>query len=269
MVFQNYTLFPNMTVWQNIAFPLKVRKWSQKAIDRRVAELLELVQLGEEIDRYPHQLSGGQQQRTALARALAPSPAVLLLDEPFASLDALIRQQLRTKIRQIQQTLQITTLFVTHDQAEAMAIADRIAVIRDGKIEQFASPLEIYEFPSTQFSASFIGSRNALELPIQDGKICYGNILTLTVSQISSKRAIIFFRPEDVELSNNGRGQVATILGKIFQGAFTRLHLSFQIEGKTGQFYADLPSRQAVNLKLNDTVMVSVNPAHVTVFPAD
>lgn len=269
MVFQSYALFPHMTVRQNIAFPLKVRKRSRKAIDKRVNELLELVQLVDEAERYPNQLSGGQQQRTALARALVASPAVLLLDEPLAALDALIRQQLREQIRQIQQTLKITTLFVTHDQAEAMAIADRIAVMSHGKIEQFASPFEIYESPTTQFSASFVGNRNALELPIQNGKIRYGNVLTLTASQISSKRAIIFFRPEDVEFSKNGRGQVATVLTKIFQGALTRLHLSIQIEGQIGQFYADLPSRQAANLKQDDTVLVYVNPAHVTVFPAD
>jgi putative spermidine/putrescine transport system ATP-binding protein len=269
MVFQSYALFPNMTVRQNIAFPLKVRKRSRKAIDKQVNELLELVQLVDEADRYPNQLSGGQQQRTALARALVASPAVLLLDEPLAAIDALIRQQLREQIRQIQQTLKITTLFVTHDQAEAMAIADRIAVMSHGKLEQFASPLEIYESPSTQFSASFIGNRNALELPIQNGKIRYGNVLSLTISQISSNRAIIFFRPEDVEFSTSDRGQVATVLTKIFQGALTRLHLSIQIEGQTGQLYADLPSRQAANLKPDDTVLVYVNPAHVTVFPAD
>lgn len=269
MVFQSYALFPHMTIRQNIAFPLKVRKRSRKAIDMRVNELLELVQLVDEAERYPNQLSGGQQQRTALARALVASPAVLLLDEPLAALDALIRQQLREQIRQIQQTLKITTLFVTHDQAEAMAIADRIAVMSHGKIEQFASPFEIYESPTTQFSASFVGNRNALELPIQNGKIRYGNVLTLTASQIYSKRAIIFFRPEDVEFSKNGRGQVATVLTKIFQGALTRLHLSIQIEGQIGQFYADLPSRQATNLRPDDTVLVYVNPAHVTVFPAD
>ena len=161
MVFQSYSLFPNMTVRQNIGFPLKVRGQSAAAINRRVEELLTLIGLTEWADRHPTQLSGGQQQRTALARALAPDPAVLLLDEPLSALDAVVRLHLRDEIRRIQQSIRTTALLVTHDQSEALAVADRVVVMRQGRIEQLATPASLYETPTTAFSASFIGNRNA------------------------------------------------------------------------------------------------------------
>jgi putative spermidine/putrescine transport system ATP-binding protein len=269
MVFQSYALFPNMTVRQNIAFPLTTRKKPAKRLEERVNELLELVQLTQQADRYPNQLSGGQQQRASLARALAPSPEVLLLDEPLSALDALVRNQLREEIRRIQQSLKITTLFVTHDQGEAMAIADRVAVMSNGKIEQIASPLELYETPATKFSASFIGNRNALELPLEEGRVRFGKILDMEVPGVSGKRAIVFFRPEDVEFSNNGIGHPAKVEGKIFQGSQTRLHLVAEAEGQVGRFYADLPSRQAIALESGSTVRVYINPNSARVFPAD
>ncbi|MFM7425993.1 MAG: ABC transporter ATP-binding protein [Elainella sp.] len=269
MVFQSYALFPNMTVRQNIAFPLTTRRKPPKRIDTRVEELLELVQLTQQGDRFPNQLSGGQQQRASLARALAASPQVLLLDEPLSALDALVRQQLREEIRRIQQTLQITTLFVTHDQGEAMAIADRVAVISQGKIEQIATPLELYETPATKFSASFVGNRNALELPLLEGRVRFGNVLDLAAPGVEGQRAIVFFRPEDVEFSQNGVGHPARVESKIFQGSQTRLHLVAEAEGQVGRFYADLPSRQAVALEPGSTVKVYINPTSARVFPAD
>lgn len=269
MVFQSYTLFPNMTVRQNIAFPLQVRKRSSRRIQERVNELLELVQLTDQVDRYPKQLSGGQQQRTALARALAGSPEVLLLDEPFSALDAIVRQQLREQIRHIQQTLRITTLFVTHDQSEALAIADRVAVMNHGRIEQVASPLELYQAPTTRFSASFIGSRNALELPIEAGRIRLGNLLDLPASNIAGKRAILFLRPEDIEINYTGQGHLAVVENKIFQGTLTRLQLSIDIEGQTERLYADLPTRQAIDCSPGKTVYIYINPAYAKVFAVD
>lgn len=269
MVFQSYALFPNMTVRQNIAFPLTTRKKPAKRLEERVDELLALVQLTQQADRFPNQLSGGQQQRASLARALAPSPEVLLLDEPLSALDALVRNQLREEIRRIQQSLKITTLFVTHDQGEAMAIADRVAVMSNGKIEQIASPLELYETPATKFSASFIGNRNALELPLEEGRVRFGKILDMEVPGVSGRRAIVFFRPEDVEFSNNGIGHPAKVESKIFQGSQTRLHLVAEAEGQVGRFYADLPSRQAIALESGSTVRVYVNPSSARVFPAD
>jgi putative spermidine/putrescine transport system ATP-binding protein len=234
-----------------------------------VEELLELVHLGPQGDRFPSQLSGGQQQRASLARALAASPQVLLLDEPLSALDALVRQQLREEIRRIQKTLQITTLFVTHDQAEAMAIADRVAVMRQGRIDQIATPLELYETPATRFSASFVGNRNALELPLRNGRIRFGQVLDMAAPELADGRAVVFFRPEDVEFSDNGVGHPARIEGKIFQGSQTRLHLVAEADGLVGRFYADLPSRQAVALEPGHTVKVYLHPSRARVFPAE
>lgn len=269
MVFQSYALFPHMTVRQNIAFPLRARQRPSQHRSSRVEELLELVHLGPQGDRYPSQLSGGQQQRASLARALAAAPQVLLLDEPLSALDALVRQQLREEIRRIQKTLQITTLFVTHDQAEAMAIADRVAVMRQGRIDQIATPLELYETPATRFSASFVGNRNALELPLRNGRIRFGQVLDMAAPELADGRAVVFFRPEDVEFSNNGVGHPARIEGKIFQGSQTRLHLVAEADGLVGRFYADLPSRQAVALEPGHTVKVYLHPSRARVFPAE
>jgi putative spermidine/putrescine transport system ATP-binding protein len=267
MVFQSYALFPNMTVRQNIAFPLTARQTATKRLNLRVEEMLDLVQLTQQGDRFPSQLSGGQQQRASLARALAPSPEVLLLDEPLSALDALVRQQIREEIRRIQQALKITTLFVTHDQGEAMAIADRVAVMSHGKIEQIASPLELYETPTTPFSASFIGNRNALELPIESQRIRFGGVLDIAAMGIEGNRAIVFFRPEDVEFTQSGHP--AEVESKIFQGAQTRLHLVAEAEGLIGRFYADLPSRDAIALERGSTVRVSINPSSARIFPID
>jgi len=162
MVFQSYALFPNMTVADNVGFGLKVRKRPSAEIKQRVGELLEIVNLPDRGGRYPYQLSGGQQQRVALARALAFEPQVLLLDEPLSALDAKIRVALRGEIRQIQRRLGITTVYVTHDQEEALSLSDRVVVMSEGRIEQVGRPFEIYNFPSTAFVASFVGTLNVL-----------------------------------------------------------------------------------------------------------
>jgi putative spermidine/putrescine transport system ATP-binding protein len=162
MVFQSYALFPNMSVADNIGFGLKVRKKSGDQVKRRVAELLELINLPDKGGRYPYQLSGGQQQRVALARALAFEPQVLLLDEPLSALDAKIRVALRHEIRQIQRQLGITTVYVTHDQEEALSLSDRVVVMSEGRMEQVGTPFEIYNFPTTAFVASFVGTLNVL-----------------------------------------------------------------------------------------------------------
>jgi putative spermidine/putrescine transport system ATP-binding protein len=163
MVFQNYALFPNLTVADNVAFGLEVRRQSKPEIRARVDEMLGLVHLSDFGGRYPHQLSGGQQQRVALARALAPQPRVLLLDEPLSALDAHIRQHLRAEIRALQKTLGITTIYVTHDQEEALSLSDRIVVMNKGRIEQVGAPGDIYHRPETAFVAGFVGHRGVLE----------------------------------------------------------------------------------------------------------
>ena len=162
MVFQAYSLFPHMTVLQNVAFGLRLRRVSKAERERRALEMLDLVGLSEQAGRYAHQISGGQQQRVALARALAIEPQVLLLDEPLSALDAKVRAQLRDQIRRIQLEVGITTLFVTHDQEEALAIADRVGVMREGQLEQLAPPTEVYSRPATPFVAEFVGLTNRL-----------------------------------------------------------------------------------------------------------
>src|SRR5215207_4582644 len=169
MVFQSYALFPNMTVADNIGFGLRVRKRPRAEIKSRVGELLELIHLPDKGGRYPYQLSGGQQQRVALARALAISPEVLLLDEPLSALDAKIRVALRKEIRTIQRQLGITTVYVTHDQEEAMSLSDRVVVMSEGRIEQIGSPPEIYNFPATPFVASFVGTLNLIAGTVLEG----------------------------------------------------------------------------------------------------
>jgi spermidine/putrescine transport system ATP-binding protein len=160
MVFQDYALFPHMKVFDNIAFGLRMRGWSKARIKARVAEALELIQLPHIAERYPAQLSGGQQQRVALARALAPEPSVLLLDEPLSNLDLKLRQELRLEIRRLQKELNVTTIFVTHDQGEALSLSDRVLVMRDGRSIQLGAPTEIYEGPANKWVASFLGDSN-------------------------------------------------------------------------------------------------------------
>ncbi|MGV2099714.1 MULTISPECIES: ABC transporter ATP-binding protein [unclassified Rhizobium] len=168
MVFQAYALFPNMTVHDNVAFGMKVAGKPKAEIDARVKEMLALIHLGHLADRFPYQMSGGQQQRVALARALAVKPQVLLLDEPLSALDAKIRVSLREEIRAIQRQLGITTIFVTHDQEEALSISDRIVVMNSGKADQIGTPFEIYNTPATRFVASFVGTLNLIEAKVVD-----------------------------------------------------------------------------------------------------
>ncbi|MCE5257058.1 MAG: ABC transporter ATP-binding protein [Spirochaetaceae bacterium] len=168
MVFQNYALFPNMTARGNIGFGLKVMKMPKRKAEARIDEMLELIHMEEFAHRYPHQLSGGQQQRVALARALAIAPRALLLDEPLSALDAKIRLQLRDDIRSIQRQLGITTIYVTHDQEEALSISDRVAIMKDGRIEQIGTPFEIYNQPATPYVAGFVGTLNSLAATVLD-----------------------------------------------------------------------------------------------------
>jgi spermidine/putrescine ABC transporter ATP-binding subunit len=172
MVFQNYALFPHMTVAENIAFPLKMRRWPRDRIEQAVREALQLVRLPGFEQRYPRQLSGGQQQRVALARSLVFRPPVLLMDEPLGALDKKLREEMQLEIKHIQESLNITTIYVTHDQEEALTMSDRIAVMRDGRIEQIGTPRELYERPASEFVASFIGESNFLmgRLERRDGQ---------------------------------------------------------------------------------------------------
>ena len=211
MVFQSYALFPNMTVADNIGFGLKVRKRPAATIRKRVDELLELIGLPGRGSRYPYQLSGGQQQRVALARALAIEPQVLLLDEPLSALDAKIRVALRKEIRSIQRQLGITTVYVTHDQEEALSLSDRVVVMSEGRIEQIGTPAEIYNFPATPFVASFVGTLNLLPAQVLDagtGRLSlYGQEIRSAQPLISGRAngaVSVALRPESMELGEAG-----------------------------------------------------------------
>ncbi len=229
MVFQSYALFPNMNVADNIGFGLKVRKQPKAQIARRVEELLGLIHLQGRGDRYPYQLSGGQQQRVALARALAIEPQVLLLDEPLSALDAKIRVALRKEIRSIQRQLGITTVYVTHDQEEALSLSDRVVVMNEGRIEQIGTPAEIYNFPATPFVASFVGTLNLVAARVVEagtGRLSIEGQEVRASKPISEARdgatVTLALRPESIELgegggSNRFRGSVedASFLGSI------------------------------------------------------
>jgi sulfate transport system ATP-binding protein len=200
-VFQNYALFKNMTVFKNIAFGLKIKKWKKSDIEQRVAELLKLLELQGLEKRYPHQLSGGQRQRVAIARALAPKPDVLLLDEPFGAVDAKIRQELRQWLVHLHHDLKVTTLFVTHDQEEAMEVSDRIVIFSRGNLEQIGTPREVYEQPVNEFVARFIGVMNILELEVRNG-MARANELEFPAHGVSEgKKMKIGFRPYAVQIS--------------------------------------------------------------------
>jgi putative spermidine/putrescine transport system ATP-binding protein len=238
MVFQAYALFPNLTVAQNIAFGLRVAKVPKAEADQRVAEMLKLIHLPALGDRYPYQLSGGQQQRVALARALAPRPKVLLLDEPLSALDAKVRVSLREEIRQIQKNLGITTIFVTHDQEEALSISDRIVVMYGGRAEQVGTPFEIYNRPQTRFVASFVGTLNILNAvvlsPTQGRVTIDGQEVTAAQAvpgaEAGAKRSVAL-RPEAVTL-NGAAGPRNRLDGTIedvnFLGSVVRVRVRFK-----------------------------------------
>lgn len=225
MVFQAYSLFPNMTACENVAFGLRVRGVGRAERLKRANELLELVDLTTQANRYPHQMSGGQQQRVALARALAVEPEVLLLDEPLSALDAKVRTQLRDEIRRVQQEVGITTIFVTHDQEEAMAISDRVGVMNKGNLEQLAAPDFLYANPATPFIASFVGAMNRLPGLLVDASTVKVLDKTLKVANVShglasGTKVDVMIRPEHLTITS---GDAATILDRSFRGPMTRI----------------------------------------------
>jgi sulfate transport system ATP-binding protein len=202
-VFQSYALFKNMNVFKNIAFGLKIKKWKPSEIKTRIAELLNLFGLEGLDQRYPHQLSGGQRQRVAIARALAPKPSVLLLDEPFGAVDAKIRQELREWLVTMHIELNVTTIFVTHDQEEAMEVANRIVIFSAGALAQVGTPREVYEQPANEFVARFIGVMNVLEPVVKDGFARIGELEFPAHGQPEGKKLRIGFRPFAVQISSD------------------------------------------------------------------
>ena len=224
MVFQAYSLFPNLTAEENVAFGLQMRKVNKEARIKKAQTLLELVGLPTHGKRYTHQLSGGQQQRVALARALAFEPEILLLDEPLSALDAQVRVNLREEIRRLQISLGTTTLFVTHDQEEAMAISDRVGVMNNGVLEQIDTPDVLYNQPATNFVASFVGVMNKIPSELTDGHVeVFGKRLKAIKSEQSAGKVHALIRPESIKVKANSTNLNAKVLTRSFLGASSNI----------------------------------------------
>jgi putative spermidine/putrescine transport system ATP-binding protein len=259
MVFQSYSLFPNLTVAGNVEYGLRTRGMHKADRRRRVDEMLELVDLGALAERFAHQLSGGQQQRVALARALAIQPQVLLLDEPLSALDAKVRTNLRDQIRRIQTEVGITTLFVTHDQEEALAISDRICVMSQGRVEQVGTPTEVYRQPSTAFVARFVGTMNEFPADVLAvGEIAvFGHRLSAptAASMAVGDEIAVLVRPEDLHLGDDGlAGSVTSVT---FQGSTTLVGV--RLDGLDRLVQVDVGQGAADILRPGDRVHVRID----------
>jgi putative spermidine/putrescine transport system ATP-binding protein len=267
MVFQSYALFPNMTVASNVGFGMRIKKRPKDAIRKRVAELLQLINMPEKADKYPYQLSGGQQQRVALARALAIEPEVLLLDEPLSALDAKIRVALRKEIRAIQRQLGITTVYVTHDQEEALSLSDRVVVMSEGRIEQIWTPAEIYNSPATPFVASFVGTLNLLAARVVDagtGRVSVEGQEVRTGRPVTEApnggTVTLALRPEGLELGEGGgenrfRGTVDDVS---FLGSIVRVRIA--LGGDTMVSFDTFNDPNVALPGIGETVTISFDP---------
>ncbi|UGU29066.1 ABC transporter ATP-binding protein [Mycolicibacterium smegmatis] len=262
MVFQAYSLFPHLTVLDNVAFGLKMRGKSKRVRLSTAADMLDLVGLGAHKNKYANELSGGQQQRVALARALAIAPRVLLLDEPLSALDAKVRAQLRDEIRRVQLEVGTTTLFVTHDQEEALAVADRVGVMSQGKLEQLAAPAELYANPATPFVAEFVGLHNKIPAEVTDGKArVLGATVPTLAGSVGSGAGTAMVRPESVTVQDDPDGN-ATVASVAFLGPISRVYVNLP-DGPV--IHAQLPSSQARAFEAGQTVSVGLEPAPVLV----
>ena len=284
IVFQSYALFPNITAAQNVSYGLKGSAHKKEDRTKRTQEMLDLVGLGEIGKKYPAQLSGGQQQRVALARALAPSPAMLLLDEPLSALDAQVRVYLRSEIRDLQQRLKITTIMVTHDQEEALTMADRIILMDAGRIIQCDSPQSIYHTPKDTFVAGFIGVMNFLDgwKMCDPNTLCFGKhtlkIENNKASKFQGEKVTVTVRPEDIrvlETSESGENILTTLVERIeFRGSSYRLHLRLQVDDETLKpplIEADLPAEkiERLEIKKNNPLSIYFPPERLLIFQSN
>ncbi len=269
IVFQSYALFPNLTAWQNIAYGLQGRSLRKGEIKQRVKELLNLVGLTDMAAKYPAQLSGGQQQRVALARAIAISPALLLLDEPLSALDAKVRLMLRSEIKHLQQRFGLTTIMVTHDQEEALTMADRILVMDQGSVVQDGSPDEIYEKPATPFVASFIGSMNFIDNVVKESAGAYrtgGTVLRVKDSESIPRGALVTvaIRPEEVMLKENGdmswNTLPAQVCGLEYRGSTYRVNFKLPF-GESVELIieAEIPTEKVKRLSISEEMPVNIS----------
>jgi len=276
IVFQSYALFPNLTAARNIAYGLETRGWDRARIDARVDELLELVHLAPHKQRFPSQLSGGEQQRVALARALAPSPSLLLLDEPLSALDARVRAALRQEIKAVQRRVGVTTVMVTHDQEEALAMADRIVVMNHGAVEQVGTPADVYMEPRSLFVARFVGQMNVL--PGQaDARAGWARVGAVALRHRGDRTmapgtpVTLAIRPEEVRLGHAARGADNGVLARItavqFLGAFTRLTLA--LPGVAAPLECDVAAGALgdAGVREGEELPLALPPAALRVFP--
>lgn len=272
-VFQHYALFRNMTIYENIAYGLRVRprkiRPSKKQIDEKVKELLQLIKLEQFANRYPGELSGGQRQRVALARSLAVEPEVLLLDEPFGALDAKVRKDLRRWLRKLHNDFPITSVFVTHDQEEALDVADRIVIMNDGKIEQVGSPIEVYEKPANPFVYDFLGSVNTFSGRVKNGKLQTGDysIEVPGIEESTDGNGVGYIRPHDfiIEKVSSGDTSIETIVEHIHAvGPIVRLELQRKDNGEFIELEVTKEQNEDLQFSKGDTAYVK--PKEVKVF---
>ena len=276
MVFQSYAIWPHLSVFENVAFPLRVRKESADAVRQRTLQALDVVGLAGLAERGSTQLSGGQQQRVALARALVYQPAILLLDEPLSNLDAKLREQMRVEIRALQRKLNLTVLYVTHDQAEAMTLSDRIAVVNRGRFEQVGTPEEVYEKPATVFVAEFLGHTVSFEGKIAKSAtgcwIEFANGAGRCALAAASSDALtdgatarIFTRPEDVEISASGGGETNQLAGTIEQVAYLGDRFEYHVKAAGASLVLMASKKQRFNT--GEAVHLALDPARLNVRP--
>lgn len=286
IVFQSYALFPHMSVRDNIAYALRVRKWSSAKVRARVDELIELVRLQGHGDKRPAKLSGGQQQRVALARALAMDPELLLLDEPLSNLDANLRRDVGEEIRRLQQRTGTTTIMVTHDRQEAFSMADRIAVLQDGRIRQLDTPLEIYRRPNSPFMAEFVGAANLLPIvgstngtlekephhtvhdQVASGAASHTSTVITPLGPLTTTHSVadaghVLIRPEDVRIVEPGSGLDALIVSSFYYGA--TLQVELEVAGTT--LHASPAGTLASRLQAGLTVGIEIDPSDVILIP--
>lgn len=262
IVFQSYALFPHMTVADNVAFGLEMRGVDKAERMRRVKETLELVHLSQFATRYPKELSGGQRQRVAMARALAIQPPVLLLDEPMGALDAKLREEMQIELRALQRSVGITTIMVTHDQAEAMTLADRVVLMNRGRIEQVGRPFEMYEQPNGRFSSTFLGKANVLEGKSDGQAVSVGNYKLPCISGAALGAVDYIVRPEKVRLVKGGN---ENIQGRVIARVFLGNHWLFQIDTQLGVIQATEVNSGVPTLAEGDAVGLTWEAAHVRV----
>ena len=282
MVFQSYAIFPHLTVRENVEYGLKLRKMPKDEMKRKVDDILDVVQITEYQDRLPERLSGGQQQRVALARAIVIHPSVLLMDEPLSNLDAKLRVEMRSAIREVQKQVGITTVYVTHDQEEALSISDRIAVMKKGVIQQTASPHTIYTRPYNVFVSTFIGPSNLFHATVRaDGSgkaVVFNDGYVMPMDNLSDEvtdgmQVIVSVRPEEFSIQPQGQGLQCRIKNKVFLGKYNTYFLDFEEKmlvpnQPSIEFSQDLGHAERL-LDVNETVTLKPNAAKVNVFTAD